>query len=108
MPQGRLYVLVNTLSSHPKRDFLLCDKEGEIYASLADALAARNLARSEFNNPWIQVFRLQDIDASDLEPGKGKLGLASPGTGGDQPENRRSKDEPQEITRFRAQLGAKN
>lgn len=72
MSQERLYVLVNTRSSDPKHDFLLCDREGEIYGCLADALTARNLVRAEFDNPWIQVFRLQEIDASDLEGGTEK------------------------------------
>jgi hypothetical protein len=107
MSQERLYVLVNTLSSHPERDFILCDKEGEIHKNLADALTARNIARAEFDNPWIQVFRLQDIDASDLGCETEKYTLPRLDAG-DLLSHRCSEQRPYETKRFWARFGAKN
>lgn len=67
MPGERLYVLVNTLASHADHDLILCDSEGEIFTNLAEALKARDMARAEADNPKIQVFRLEEIDATDLD-----------------------------------------
>jgi hypothetical protein len=64
MSNGRRYVLVNTFNP---RKFILCDREGETYPSLARALVARESARAHSDNPWIEVFRLERVDESDLE-----------------------------------------
>ena len=58
--------MVNTRASHPIHDWLLCDREGEMYSSLGEALSARDCLRKECDNPHIEVFRIETIDASDL------------------------------------------
>jgi len=64
MAYERRYVLVNTFKPN---ELTLCDLEGETYSTLAEALAAREIARAESDNPWIDVFRLEKIDESDLQ-----------------------------------------
>lgn len=108
MLHKRFYVLVNTLPSLPEHDFLLCDKEGEMYTSLADALTAGKSARAEFDNPWIQVFRIEEIDASDMVRGAGEYTLARPGTGEDLLGHDLTKLRARKSRRFCARFGAKN
>lgn len=64
MEAERRYVLVNTFRPG---NWLVCDYEGETYKTLGEALAARDEMRTESDNPWIDVFRLEPVDLSNLE-----------------------------------------
>ncbi|MDA2912901.1 hypothetical protein MYX77_02880 [Acidobacteriia bacterium AH_259_A11_L15] len=61
--EHHFFVLVNTFD--PKR-LILCDYEGETYASLGEALVARDVRRGEADNPWIDVCKLVPLELEDL------------------------------------------